>query len=189
MGTVGVQSSLEMQVLLLSAWLGSALCLPQAAHVSPQAPDLSAHPNPAHTFVAASNRAPIQTQPTLLYGQTAPASREPSLAPLVTKFVRSITRRPAALEERREALMALDRTPTPDKPTPTIIMEMLELTLGQLTPMFPSSTLLILSLQLILAMLSSLTNRNKAVCMLKKKKKKKKSVLRQKKKKKKKKKS
>merc|ERR1711928_225815 len=52
MGTVDVQSSLEMQVLLLSAWLGSALCLPQAAHVSPQAPGLSAHPNPAHTFLA-----------------------------------------------------------------------------------------------------------------------------------------
>merc|ERR1712110_791033 len=51
MGVV-VQSSLEMQVLLLSAWLGSALCLPQAAHVSPLAPGLSAHPNPAHTFVA-----------------------------------------------------------------------------------------------------------------------------------------
>merc|ERR1712037_1081009 len=50
--SVVVQSSLEMQVLLLSAWLGSALCLPQAAHVSPQAPGLSAHPNPAHTFVA-----------------------------------------------------------------------------------------------------------------------------------------
>merc|ERR1712233_242920 len=122
-------------------------------------------PIPPTPSLPASNRAPIQTQPTLLYGQTAPASREPSLAPLVTKFVRSITRRPAALEERREALMALDRTPTPDKPTPTIIMEMLELTLGQLPPMFPSSTLLILSLQLILAMLSSLTNRNKAVCM------------------------
>ena len=25
---------------------------PQAAHVSPQAPGLSAHPNPAHTFLA-----------------------------------------------------------------------------------------------------------------------------------------
>merc|ERR1712212_859311 len=49
---VDVQSLLEMQVLLLSAWLGSALCLPQAAHVSPQAPGLSAHPNPAHTFIA-----------------------------------------------------------------------------------------------------------------------------------------
>ena len=77
---------MHIQVLLLSAWLGSALCLPQAAHVSPQvnlyiydfciwstisryfhsliltifkllvklpqAPGLSAHPNPAHTFLA-----------------------------------------------------------------------------------------------------------------------------------------
>merc|ERR1711863_211611 len=48
----GVQSSPEMQALLLSAWLGSGLCLPQAAHVAPQAPGLSAHPNPAHTFLA-----------------------------------------------------------------------------------------------------------------------------------------
>merc|ERR1712112_593650 len=89
-----------------------------------------------------SNRAPIQTQPTLLYGQTAPDSREPSLAPLVTRFVRSITRRPAALEERREALMALPIMETPimeapimEAPTPTTIMEVVELTLGQqLTP-------------------------------------------------------
>merc|ERR1712130_138199 len=120
----------------------------------PRLPTFQLIPIPPTPSLPASNRAPIQTQPTLLFAQTAPASREHSLAPLVTKFVRSIIRRPAVLEERREALMALDRTPTPDKPTPTIIMEMLELTLGQLTPMFPSSTLLILSLQLILAMLS-----------------------------------
>merc|ERR1712233_177852 len=162
---VGVQSSLEMQVLLLSAWLGSALCLPQAAHVSPQAPDLSAHPNPAHTFLTGFQQGAHPNA-----AQTAPASREHSLAPLATKFVRSIIRRPAALEERREALMALE--PTLETPIPTTsIMELVELTLSQqLTPMplltmeLTSPTLLILSLQLFLAMLSNLTDRNKAVC-------------------------
>merc|ERR1712130_881622 len=97
---VGVQSSLEMQVLLLSAWLGSALSLPTFQLI----------PIPPTPSLPASNRAPIQTQPTLLFAQTAPASREHSLAPLATKFVRSIIRRPAALEERREALMALEPT-------------------------------------------------------------------------------
>merc|ERR1712130_937289 len=123
-----------------------------------------------HQALWCSSRAPIQTQPTLLFAQTAPASREHSLAPLATKFVRSIIRRPAALEERREALMALE--PTLETPIPTTsIMELVELTLSQqLTPMplltmeLTSPTLLILSLQLFLAMLSNLTNRNKAVC-------------------------
>merc|ERR1712226_610528 len=134
----------------------------------PRLPTFQLIPIPPTPSLPASNRAPIQTQPTLLHAQTAPASREPSLAPLATTFVRSITRRPAALEERREALMALE--PTPDKPTPTTsIMDMVELTLRQqLTPMplltmeLTSPTLLILSLQLFLAMLSNLTNRNKA---------------------------
>merc|ERR1711935_488619 len=97
----------------------------------------------------------------------------------------SITRRLAAPVERREALMALamvmdmvmvmvmargapkeqlsQGTPTPNRST----KELVELTLMQeLTPMplltmeLSSPTLLILRLQLSLAMLSNLTNRN-----------------------------
>merc|ERR1712233_283894 len=152
MGTVGVQSSLEMQVLLLSAWLPSASLRPLMS--PPRLPTFQLIPIPPTPSLPASNRAPIQTQPTLLFAQTAPASREHSLAPLATKFVRSIIRRPAALEERREALMALE--PTLETPIPTTsIMELVELTLSQqLTPMplltmeLTSPTLLILSLQL-----------------------------------------
>merc|ERR1712212_1453522 len=55
----------------------------------------------------ASNRVPIQTLPTLLCARIAPAFREPSLAPLATRFVPSITRRLAAPVGRREALMAM----------------------------------------------------------------------------------
>merc|ERR1711874_190479 len=138
----------------------------------------------------ASNRVPIQTLPTLLCARIAPAFREPSLAPLATRFVPSITRRLAAPVGRREALMAMamamvvmvmdqlmargaptkqlsQGTPTPNTST----KELVELTLRQeLTPMplltreLSSPTLLIPSLQLSLAMLSSLNNRNKAVC-------------------------
>merc|ERR1712212_1467639 len=149
----------------------------------------------------ASNRVPIQTLPTLLCARIAPAFREPSLVPLATRFVPSITRRLAAPVGRREALMALavavvamvvmvmdmdmdmdmdqlmargaptkqlsQGTPTPNTST----KELVELTLRQeLTPMplltreLSSPTLLIPSLQLSLAMLSSLNNRNKAVC-------------------------
>merc|ERR1712130_433578 len=170
MGTVGVQSSLEMQVLLLSAWLGSALCLPQAAHVSPQAPDLSAHPNPAHTFVAGFQQG------------AHPNAAHTALRPDCARFQGAFPCAPGdevcALDyktsgcsgRRREALMALE--PTLETPIPTTsIMELVELTLSQqLTPMplltmeLTSPTLLILSLQLFLAMLSNLTNRNKAVC-------------------------
>ena len=126
--------------------------------------------------------------------------REPSLAPLATRCVPSITRHLAAPAGRREALMALamvvmvvlammvmimvmvimvtarglpkdlpsQGTPTPKHST----KELVELTLRQeLTPMplltreLSSPTLLILSLQLSLAMLSNLTNRNKALQM------------------------
>merc|ERR1711874_540651 len=55
----------------------------------------------------ASNRVPIQTLPTPLCARIAPAFREPSLAPLATRFVPSITRRLAAPVGRREALMAM----------------------------------------------------------------------------------
>merc|ERR1712212_297117 len=61
---------------------------------------------PTPTLLA-SNRVPIQTLPTLLCARIAPAFREPSLAPLATRFVPSITRRLAAPVGRREALMAL----------------------------------------------------------------------------------
>merc|ERR1711913_64961 len=44
---------------------------------------------------------------TLLCARIAPAFREPSLAPLATRFVPSITRRLAAPVGRREALMAM----------------------------------------------------------------------------------
>merc|ERR1712080_251367 len=122
-------------------------------------------PIPPTPSLLASNRAPIQTQPTLLLGQTAPDSREPSLAPLGTKFVRLITRRPAALGERRGALMALEVMVKVMVMVMVMVMvtaqstiEMVELTLGQ---QLTSPTLLILSLQLFLAMLS---NRNKDVC-------------------------
>merc|ERR1711890_59410 len=93
-------------------------------------------PIPLTPSSPASNRAPIQTQPTLLYGQTAPDSREPSLAPLGTKFVRLITRRPAALGERRGALMALEvMVMVMVMVTAQSTIEMVELTLGQqLTP-------------------------------------------------------
>merc|ERR1711990_1027178 len=131
---------------------------------------------------------------------SAPAFREPSLAPLATRFVPWITRRLAAPVGRREALMALamamvvmvmdmdmdmdmdmvmargaptkqlsQGTPTPNTST----KELVELTLRQeptpmplLTKELSSPTLLIPSLQLSLAMLSSLNNRNKAVCKL-----------------------
>merc|ERR1712212_817874 len=135
----------------------------------------------------ASNRVPIQTLPTLLCARIAPAFREPSLAPLATRFVPSITRRLAAPVGRREALMAMAMAMDMDQlmargaptkqlsqgtPTPnTSTKELVELTLRQeLTPMplltreLSGPTLLIPSLQLSLAMLSSLNNRNKAVC-------------------------
>merc|ERR1711913_268858 len=122
-----------------------------------------------------------------LCARIAPAFREPSLAPLATRFVPSITRRLAAPVGRREALMALGMvkamamvdmdmvkiiareapteqlsqgTPTPNTST----KELVELTLRQeLTPMplltreLSSPTLLIPSLQLSLAMLSNLS--------------------------------
>merc|ERR1712110_620785 len=131
-------------------------------------------------LLQASNRVPIQTQPTLLCAQIVLASREPSPVPLAMRFVLSITRRPAALEGRRGAptKQLSQGTPTPSTPT----MELGELTLGQeeLTPMplltreLPSPTWLILRLQLSMAMLSNLTNGNKTVEKKKKKKKKKK---------------
>merc|ERR1712210_150823 len=122
-------------------------------------------------LLRASSRVPIQTQPTLLCAQIVLASREPSPVPLAMRFVPSITRRPAALEGRRGAPT---KQPSQGTPTPsTSTMELVELTLEQqeltleqeeLTPMplltteLPSPTLLILSLQLSLAMLSNLTN-------------------------------
>merc|ERR1712110_571963 len=115
-------------------------------------------------LLPASNRVPIQTQPTLLCVQIVLASREPSLAPLAMRFVPWITRRLAALEGRRGAPTKQLSQGTPILITPT--MELVELTLEpvELTPMplltmeLPSPTLLILSLQLSLAMLSNWTN-------------------------------
>merc|ERR1719350_1687629 len=131
-------------------------------------------------LLLASNRVPIQTQHTLLCVQIVLASREPSLAPLAMRFVPWITRRLAALEGRRGALMVAilililllamvkvmevilmargaptkqlsQGTPTPNTST----MGQQELTpMPLLTMELPSPTLLILRLQLSLAMLS-----------------------------------
>merc|ERR1712110_586702 len=155
--TVDVQSSLEMQVLLLSASPRPLMCRLWLLA-------FQLIPTPPTPLLPASNRVPIQTQPTLLCVQIVLASREPSLVPLAMRFVPWITRRLAALEGRRGAptKQLSQGTPTPNMST----MELVELTLGQqeLTPMplptmeRPSPTLLILSLQLSLAMLSNLTN-------------------------------
>merc|ERR1711874_571909 len=128
----------------------------------------------------ASNRVPIQTLPTLLCARFAPSITRRLAAPVgrreaLMAMAMAMVVMVMDMDMDMDQLMARGAptkqlsqgTPTPNTST----KELVELTLRQeLTPMplltreLSSPTLLIPSLQLSLAMLSSLNNRNKAVC-------------------------